>query len=224
MSSHVDQVKTLRRFVHEVLETLRTYFDEFREGQQLRARELHEFATQVVSELRRLEKSIDVPIWTWPEDYSSVRRQLREVMAETETIWRHIVKAGDGNAVSRSAATVQFQECMLKLYEVLDELKTPDYSMSGLPISHWAIKWSLKDEVDSDYIPSEETSDPDDPIAGPIRVYIDSDAYTTEEKGEILSLLSELYYLDEGDRLEIDNMGTAEPVGAVALSPNGGDR
>ena len=60
------------------------------------------------------------------------------------------------------------------------------------------------------------------PIAGPLRVYIDSNAYTAEEKGELLSLVSELFQLQANDRLVIDHKGTAEPVPSVVLGPHGG--
>ena len=59
-------------------------------------------------------------------------------------------------------------------------------------------------------------------IAGPLQVYIDSDAYTAEEKGELLSLVSELYSLQFGDRLVIDSAGTAEPIPVEAGKPDGG--
>lgn len=59
-------------------------------------------------------------------------------------------------------------------------------------------------------------------IAGPLRVYIDSDAYTPEEKGELLSLISDLYSLQTGDRLVIDSTGTAEPVPVGISAPDGG--
>lgn len=64
-------------------------------------------------------------------------------------------------------------------------------------------------------------TDPDSPIAGPLSVYIDSDAYTAEEKGELLSLVSQLYALKTGDRLIIDGKGNAQPVGAAIGSPGG---
>ena len=70
-----------------------------------------------------------------------------------------------------------------------------------------------------------ETEPPDDsPIAGPLRVYIDYASYTAEEKGELLSLISELYALQGQDRLVIDNKGTAEPIPAEVLAPNAGGR
>jgi carbon storage regulator len=59
-------------------------------------------------------------------------------------------------------------------------------------------------------------------IAGPLQVYIDSDAYTPEEKGILLSLISELYSIQSHDRLVIDNMGMAEPVPVEAISPDRG--
>lgn len=61
----------------------------------------------------------------------------------------------------------------------------------------------------------------DSPIAGPLRVYIDS-SYTAEEKGELLSLISELYNLQTGDRLVIDDVGTAEPIPVGIGAPDGG--
>ncbi len=64
--------------------------------------------------------------------------------------------------------------------------------------------------------------DDDSPIAGPLRVYIDGNRFTAEEKGELLSLISELYSLQRGDRLVIDSAGTAEPVSAAVGSPDGG--
>jgi len=67
------------------------------------------------------------------------------------------------------------------------------------------------------------TEQPDDsPIAGPLQVYIDTDAYSAEEKATLLSLISELYSLQGNDRLVIDNTGTAETVLAEVLGPNGG--
>jgi len=60
-------------------------------------------------------------------------------------------------------------------------------------------------------------------IAGPLQVYIDSDVYTTDEKGILLSLISELYSIQSHDRLVIDNMGMVEPVSVEAISPNGGN-
>ncbi len=60
------------------------------------------------------------------------------------------------------------------------------------------------------------------PIAGPLTVYIDSDAYTEEEKGELLSLVSELYSLQSDDRLVIDHRGTAEPARVTSGGPNDG--
>jgi hypothetical protein len=61
-------------------------------------------------------------------------------------------------------------------------------------------------------------------IAGPLQVFIDSDVYTAEEKGELLSLISELYNLQSGDRLVIDSTGTAEPIPVGVSSPDGGFR
>jgi carbon storage regulator len=67
-----------------------------------------------------------------------------------------------------------------------------------------------------------EQPDEEPDIAGPLQVYIDSDAYTPEEKGILLSLISELYSIQSHDRLVIDNMGMAEPVPVEAISPDGG--
>lgn len=53
---------------------------------------------------------------------------------------------------------------------------------------------------------------PTSKLAGPLQVYIDSDAYTPEEKGELLSLISDLYFVESGDRLVIDSTGMAESV------------
>lgn len=58
-----------------------------------------------------------------------------------------------------------------------------------------------------------------DPIAGPLLVYIDPDTYTAEEKGEILSLISELYHNETGDRLVIDSQGLAVPM-PIRKEPN----
>jgi DNA-binding Xre family transcriptional regulator len=49
-------------------------------------------------------------------------------------------------------------------------------------------------------------------IAGPLQVFIDSDAYSAADKGELLSLLSDLYELETGDRLVLDATGFMEPV------------
>jgi transcriptional regulator with XRE-family HTH domain len=63
------------------------------------------------------------------------------------------------------------------------------------------------------------------PLAGPLSVYIDSSAYSADEKGELLSLISELYSLQSGDRLVIDNKGMAEPaVTSVVVPDDGGSR
>ena len=59
------------------------------------------------------------------------------------------------------------------------------------------------------------------PITGPLRVYIDSFAYSPDEKGELLSLFSELYQLQCDDRLVIDQKGMADPVFVEAIGPDG---
>ena len=60
-------------------------------------------------------------------------------------------------------------------------------------------------------------------IAGPIRVYIDSNEYSSAEKVEILSLFSELYSLQSGDWLIIDNTGQAQPQLELVGPPGGGE-
>ncbi len=69
---------------------------------------------------------------------------------------------------------------------------------------------------------AKEIEDSLDEITGPLQVYIDSDVYTSEEKAEILSLLSELYSNQSQDRLVIDSEGNAEYVYAGIVVPNGG--
>jgi len=77
-------------------------------------------------------------------------------------------------------------------------------------------------EVTPDVPPSEEPLD-DSGISGPLKVYFDSSAYSPEEQGELLSLLSELYSLQANDRLVIDSKGVASPAFEPASGPNGGE-
>ncbi|MEO1279728.1 MAG: hypothetical protein AAFV77_12295 [Planctomycetota bacterium] len=68
-----------------------------------------------------------------------------------------------------------------------------------------------------------EPPDPlSDPIAGPVRVYIDPTAYRPDEAGQLLSILSELYELEYGDRLVIDSTGTGERLVVVPVYSPGG--
>lgn len=73
---------------------------------------------------------------------------------------------------------------------------------------------AISDEGD---VPEDDTG-----LAGPLRVLIDSDAYSAVEKGELLSLISELYELQGGDRLVIDGTGTAEVLSEIIIGPEGG--
>ena len=59
-------------------------------------------------------------------------------------------------------------------------------------------------------------------IAGPLSVYLDADEFSAEERGEILSLMSELYSLRDGDRLVIDEQGISEVPVLVPVGPQGG--
>ncbi len=64
---------------------------------------------------------------------------------------------------------------------------------------------------------------PDDSqIAGPLTVYFDSDVYSAEETGELLSLISQLYRVQSRDRLVIDNKGVADIVSNAVVNPVGG--
>ncbi|OHB68105.1 MAG: hypothetical protein A2V70_05040 [Planctomycetes bacterium RBG_13_63_9] len=70
--------------------------------------------------------------------------------------------------------------------------------------------------------PDIEAEESKSPIAGPLKVYIDADAYSPEEKGRLLSLISELYAIQTGDRLVIDNTGFARTADVLDPAPVGG--
>lgn len=59
----------------------------------------------------------------------------------------------------------------------------------------------------------------DSPIAAPLSVYISAGEFSAAEKAELLSLISELYSTETGDRLVIDNSGIDSCVGVADLDP-----
>ena len=80
----------------------------------------------------------------------------------------------------------------------------------------------VSSEATNDTTAPEESGLADDsPIAGPLSVYVDEDAFTSDEKGELLSLISSMYHLQSKDRLVIDSTGTAE-VTPATVGPKGG--
>ncbi|MBN68884.1 MAG: hypothetical protein CME32_06330 [Gimesia sp.] len=101
-----------------------------------------------------------------------------------------------------------------QLISLSEALETPPSSILDEPLATLesaAIARTVKSQSDTS------------PIAGPLKVYIDSDAYTPEEKGELLSLLSELYSINTDDSLVIDDKGKASAIIAEVVSPNGGE-
>lgn len=78
----------------------------------------------------------------------------------------------------------------------------------------------LRERESPDTLPSRDASG--SPIAGPLTVYIDTNTYSPDEQGEILSLLSELYAIQSGDRLILDNTSTEESVSTVNVGPDRG--
>ncbi|MEE8450450.1 MAG: DUF4062 domain-containing protein [Thermoguttaceae bacterium] len=144
----------------------------------------------------------------------------------------HPVKPADVETGDGAEKLAKFKE-KLKADNFVNEFASPDELVKHV-VNALAAERKRRQEAedDSDAVvvagamhPPTNDSDPpadDTPIAGPLQVYIDADAYSAEEKGELLSLVSELYRLQSNDRLVIDHKGTAEPVGVEVGSPNGG--
>jgi hypothetical protein len=76
--------------------------------------------------------------------------------------------------------------------------------------------WPLREET----VDREEGIDGE--IAGPFSVYIDPKAYSPEEAGEFLSILSEVYESVSGDRLVIDGTGHSRVLIDEPVLPGGG--